>query len=122
MERALSIPTFAETYERLLVPGKFGPWARDLVERARPIGPSDRILDLGCGTGIVSRVLRERLGGAAKIVGLDASALMIEKARAIAPELDFRQRNAMALPFRDGAFELVLCQGMLQFVPDRTAP
>jgi ubiquinone/menaquinone biosynthesis C-methylase UbiE len=65
--------------------------------------------------------LRERLGGAAKIAGLDASAPMIEKARSIAPELDFREGNAMALPFADGSFELVLCQEMLQFVPDRPA-
>ena len=46
---------------------------------------------------------------------------MIEKARSIAPELDFREGNAMALPFADGSFDLVLCQEMLQFVPDRLA-
>jgi len=114
-------PNFADAYEGTLVPAIFEGYARDLVQRARPIGASDRILDLGCGTGIVSRVLRERLGGAAKIVGLDASAPMIEKARSIAPELDFREGNAMALPFEDGSFELVLCQEMLQFVPDRKA-
>jgi ubiquinone/menaquinone biosynthesis C-methylase UbiE len=46
---------------------------------------------------------------------------MIEKARATAPEIDFREGNAMALPFADGSFDLVLCQEMLQFVPDRLA-
>src|SRR5947207_10766704 len=85
-------------------------YARDLVERARPIGPSDRILDLGCGTGIVARVLRERLGGAASIVGLDASAPMLAKARAIAPEIEWREGNAAALPFPDESFDLVLSQ------------
>src|SRR5882672_7258076 len=94
---------------------------RDLVERARPIGASDRILDLGCGTGIVARVLRERLGGAASIVGLDMNPAMIEKARSIAPELDWREGNVMALPFADGSFDVVLCQDMLSFVPDRLA-
>jgi len=96
-------------------------YARDLVERARPIGAADRILDLGCGTGIVARILRERLGGAANIVGVDASPSMIEEARSIEPELDWRVGNAMALPFVDGSFDLVLCQEMLQFVPDRLA-
>jgi ubiquinone/menaquinone biosynthesis C-methylase UbiE len=114
-------PNFADTYERAIVPAIFDRYARDLVERARPVGASDRILDLGCGTGIIARVLRERLGGAAKIVGVDASVPMIEKARSLAPELDFREGSAMALPFADGSFELVLCQEMLQFVPDRPA-
>ena len=121
LEAALRQPNFADAYERMVVPAIFDRYARDLVERARPIGASDRILDLGCGTGIVARVLRERLGGAANIVGIDANALMIEKARATAPEIDFREGNAMALPFTDGSFDLVLCQEMLQFVPDRLA-
>src|SRR6266481_2595365 len=98
METVLREPAVAERH------------ARDLVERARPIGASDRILDLGCGTGIVARVLRERLGGAASIVGLDMSPAMIERARSIAPELDWREGNALALPFADGSFDLVLCQ------------
>jgi ubiquinone/menaquinone biosynthesis C-methylase UbiE len=118
---ALRQPTAADVYERALVPAIFARYARDLVERARPIGPSDRILDLGCGTGVVARVVRERLGAATNVVGLDASAPMIEKARSIAPEIDFREGNAMALPFAAGSFDLVLCQEMLQFVPDRLA-
>src|SRR5436190_20774621 len=121
MEHAQKLPDFADIFERVLVPAIFDRYARDLAERARPIGASDRILDLGCGTGIVARVLRERLGGAANIVAGDASPLMIEKARATAPEVDFREGNAMALPFGDGSFDLVLCQEMLQFVPDRRA-
>jgi SAM-dependent methyltransferase len=121
LEPALHKPNAADVYEQTLVPAIFERYARDLVDRARPVGPSDRILDLGCGTGIVARVLRERLGGAAKIVGLDKSPLMLEKARSIAPELDWREGNAMELPFAAASFDLVLCQEMLQFAPDRTA-
>jgi ubiquinone/menaquinone biosynthesis C-methylase UbiE len=121
LEAAQRQPNFADAYERTVVPAIFDRYARDLVERARPIGASDRILDLGCGTGIVSRILRERLGGAANIVGVDVSRPMIEMARSVAPEIDFREANAMALPFPDGSFDLVLCQEMLQFVPDRLA-
>ena len=94
-------------------------YARDLVERARPIGASERILDLGCGTGIVARVLRQRLGGAANIVGVDASLPMIEKARSIEPELDWRVGDAVALPFADASFDLVLCHEMRNVMPDR---
>ena len=121
MEAALRLPDIGEIFETILVPAIFDRYARELVDRARPIGPSDRILDLGCGTGIVARILRERLGGAARIIGLDASAAMIGKARSVAPELDFRDGNAMALPFPDHSFDLVLSQQMLQFVPDRAA-
>jgi len=121
MERAQTIPDFAEIFERVIVPPIFDPWSRDLIERARPIGPSDRILDLGCGTGILARNLRERLGGAARITGLDVSAGMLAVARRVAPELDWREGNAMALPFAAASFELVLSQEMLQFVPDRAA-
>ncbi len=119
MEIALRQPNIAEIFERILVPGIFDRYARELVDRARPIGPSDRILDLGCGTGIVARVLRERLGGAARITGLDAAPPMIAMAKSVAPELDFREGNAMALPFADHSFDLILSQQMLQFVPDR---
>lgn len=121
MDNALRQPNVAELFERVLVPSIFDRYARDLIERARPIGPSDRVLDLGCGTGIVARVLRERLGGAARISGLDSSPLMIEKARSLAPEIDWHEGNATALSFADRSFDLVLCQEMLQFVPDRMA-
>ena len=118
MEAAMRTPGFAETYERVLVPAIFDHWAAEILERARPIGPSDRVLDLGCGTGIIARKLHQRLGGGGRITGADASADMIAMARSLAPDLTWRQGNATELPFADASFELVLCQQMLQFVPD----
>jgi ubiquinone/menaquinone biosynthesis C-methylase UbiE len=119
MQTALAQPDFAEIFERVLVPSIFDRYARDLIARARPIGPSDRVLDLGCGTGIVARALRERLGGGAKLAGVDVSPKMIAKARSLAPDIEWHEGDALALPFADGSFDLVLCQQMLQFVPDR---
>src|SRR5690349_14492971 len=121
MERAQKLPDFADIFERLLVPAIFDRYARDLVERARPFGPSDRILDLGCGTGIVARVLRERLGGAARLTGVDVNPQMLAKARSIAPDIKWVEASAVALPFADRSFEVVLAQQVLQFVPDRQA-
>jgi len=72
------------------------PGTAGLIQRARPIGPSDRILDLG--TGAVGRVLRERLGAAASITTLEAD-------------------PASTLPFADGSFELILCQHLGQLDP-----
>jgi ubiquinone/menaquinone biosynthesis C-methylase UbiE len=121
MDAALRTPKIAETYERILVPSIFAPWAQEILERARPIGPSDRVLDLGCGTGIVARLLRDRLGAGTRLTGVDASAEMIAQARTLAPEIDWREANAMKLPFASASFELVVSQQMLQFVPDPAA-
>src|SRR6476620_5537754 len=99
MEQAQKLPDFADIFEKVLVPAVFERYARDLVERARPFGPSDRILDLGCGTGIVARILRDRLGGAAPITGADVNAQMIAKARSLAPDITWVEANAVALPF-----------------------
>jgi ubiquinone/menaquinone biosynthesis C-methylase UbiE len=121
MEQALRQPDFADIFERILVPAIFDRYARDLIERARPFGPSDRILDLGCGTGIVARLLRDRLGGAARISGLDINPQMIAKARSIAPDVDWHEGNAVSLPFSECSFDVVLCQQMLQFASDRYA-
>jgi ubiquinone/menaquinone biosynthesis C-methylase UbiE len=87
---------------------------RNLVQRARPIGPSDRILDLACGTGAVARILRERLGGAANVTGLDAHPHLLAKARAAAPDVEWVDGQPAALPFADGSFELILCHQLPQ--------
>ena len=121
METTFRQPDVADMFERLLVPSVFDRYARDLVERARPFGPSDRVLDLGCGTGIVARVLRERLGGGARIAGVDLSPAMIARARALAPDIEWHQGDAVALPFADRSFEVVLAQQVLQFTRDRKA-
>jgi ubiquinone/menaquinone biosynthesis C-methylase UbiE len=121
MDAALRTQKIVETYERILVPSIFAPWAHEILERARPIGASDRVLDLGCGTGIVARLLRDRLGAGTRLTGVDASAEMIAHARTLAPEIDWREANAMKLPFADASFELVVSQQMLQFVPEPAA-
>ena len=70
----------------------------------------DRVLDVGCGTGLLLRDLAQRLPGAACLAGVDAAAGMIEQARAKAsdPRLRFEQGTAERLPFPDAAFDLVI--------------
>jgi SAM-dependent methyltransferase len=109
---------FADVYERALVPHLFEPFARDLVARASP-APDERVLDVGCGTGIVARTARARTGGSARIVGLDLSAPMIAVARTAAPDIEWHEGNAQELPFEPASFDLVVSQAALMFFPDR---
>jgi len=114
----------AETYERYMVPPLFAPSARRLVDAAAP-RPGERVLDVGCGTGVVAREVSRRLGADVTVVGLDASPGMLEVARAesarAALPIQWREGRAESLPFPDGAFDLVVCQFALMFFADRSA-
>lgn len=113
--------TFAEIYERQLVGPLFRPFAEDLIASLNP-GADDRLLDVACGTGIVARVARERMGPAARVVGVDAAPPMLAVARGIDSTIDWREGNAMALPVAEGErFSMLTCHQGLQFFPDQTA-
>ncbi len=118
------IGSVPENYERYLVSSIFGPWASDLVEVAA-LRPSDRVLDIACGTGIVARTAARRLGSGGTVVGLDLSAPMLEAARSAAANegvsVEWREGSALKLPLPDAAFDVVFCQQGLQFFPDRPA-
>lgn len=109
-----------DTYERHIVPALFTPWARSLVETAA-LRPGERVLDVACGTGVVTRMAAERVGPGGKVVGLDLNAGMLEVARARAPAIDWREGSATELPLAAATFDVVLCQQGLQFFPDRPA-
>ena len=74
----------AANYERYFVPAIGAPLAQDLVELAE-LQPGERVLDIACGTGIVTRLAAERVGDAA-VVGVDINAAMLEIARASTPD------------------------------------
>ncbi|PSQ15659.1 SAM-dependent methyltransferase [Halobacteriales archaeon QS_8_69_26] len=73
----------------------------------------ERVLDAGCGTGELTRVIAEELDGGA-VVGLDADPGLLAHAR----DLPVVAGDATRLPFRDGVFDLVVCQALLINLPD----
>jgi SAM-dependent methyltransferase len=116
------LPTsFPEQYERLLVGPLFRPWADRLLDRV-PLTPGSRVLDVACGTGIVARLARERLGGQGWVVGVDRNPAMLAAARAIEPTIDWREGDAADPPVAEGErFDAVLCHQGLQFFADKPA-
>jgi len=124
MPGSIAMANPAEGYESYMVPTLFGPCARILIQEADP-KPGERVLDVGCGTGIVAREVASRLGTTATVTAVDLSANMLAVARAVAAEegltIEWREGNAEQLPFHDDAFDLVLCQFALMFVADKAA-
>src|SRR5262245_16640269 len=106
-----------EAYEARFVPALFAPWAERMVD-ATGIGAGARVLDVCCGTGAVTRLAAERAGESGSVTGLDRNEAMLTVARRVQPDIEFRQGNAMELPFPDDAFDAVTCQAALMFVPD----
>lgn len=117
-------PSRAQRYEDHFVPAIFIPWSKALLERAAP-QPSERVLDLACGTGIIARRVAEAVGATGHVIGVDVNADMLDVARAQPPPagaaIDWREGSATAPPVDDEAVDLVLCQQGLQFFPDRRA-
>jgi ubiquinone/menaquinone biosynthesis C-methylase UbiE len=114
-----STMTFSEIYERVLVAPLFRPFAAELIARLNP-APGDSLLDVACGTGIVARIGRERLGPAARIAGVDAAPPMLAVARNVDGSIDWREGSAASLPLADGErFSVLTCHQGLQFFPDK---
>jgi SAM-dependent methyltransferase len=110
-------------YDRHLGPFLFEPYARDLVSRL-PVPAPPRVLEIACGTGIVTAALCSTLPAHTELVATDLNEAMIALARnrlGGAPNVTWRTADASALPFQDTEFDLVVCQFGLMFFPDKLA-
>jgi ubiquinone/menaquinone biosynthesis C-methylase UbiE len=114
----------AEIYDRHLAPAMFAPWVAGLIDTAG-VQPGERVIDIACGTGVVTRVAAARVGRHGRIVGLDINAAMLAAARAHtdlnATPVEWLEANAQAMPLPDASFDVALCQQGLQQCPDRAA-
>ncbi len=110
----------AERYEADFVPALFAPCAEVTLAAVDP-APGDRLVDVACGTGIVTRTAAARWGGQVSVTGVDLNATMLSVAERLAPELDWRQGDAAELPFDDDTYDVATCQMAAMFFPDRPA-
>ena len=111
------IPEFYDTY---MVPLIFQPYAKDMASRVASRHVS-RVLEIAAGTGVLTRALAGELPEGVEIVATDLNQAMLDYAAGleIARPVEWRQADAMALPFEDEAFDAVACQFAMMFVPDK---
>jgi len=114
-----SIP---EHYDSCLGPAWFDKFAADLAARLAAKPPGD-VLEIACGTGIVTKRLRGRLDRSVRLVATDISKAMLDYARAKvgAPGIEWREADACRLPFEDASFSAAVCAFGVMFVPDKAA-
>lgn len=100
---------------------------RYLRENPLPLPAGARVLDAGCGTGLLTLALLRVLERPADVASIDLSLRSLQTARRAAQKLKvsprrrvmFAQSNALALPFADETFDLVLTSGVLEYLPLR---
>lgn len=118
MSIAHKAPTPAEIYDEKFVPALFAHWGPIMCESAG-IRPGDRVLDVACGTGALTRAVRERVGPQGEVAGLDPNPDMLSVARRRSPDVAWRAGKAEAIPFPDASFDAVVSQFGLMFFEDR---
>src|SRR5947209_4789935 len=117
-----SIP---ELYDRLLVPLIFEPYALDLAKRVAATDPQhslQHVLETAAGTGVLTRALASQLPAQARIVATDLNQPMLERAKARQSgefRIEWRQADALQLPFEPEHFDVLACQFGAMFFPDK---
>jgi ubiquinone/menaquinone biosynthesis C-methylase UbiE len=117
--------TAAENYQRYFVPAIATPVSVELLATADPrLG--ERVLDVACGTGVIARLVAERVGAAGSVTGIDIAPEMIEVAHSVpaplgGPHIDWQVADAASLPLPDDSVDLVVCQMGLMFIEDKAA-
>lgn len=112
--------TAAEVYEAYFLPALFLEWAPRLADAAR-LSPGKTVLDVACGTGVLTCEAQNRVSPGGAVTGLDCNEAMLAVARRKAANIDWRLGRAESLPFADHAFDAVVSQFGLMFFSDRSA-
>jgi SAM-dependent methyltransferase len=87
------------------------------------VAEGDRVLDVGCGSGVVTREIARRVGPTGCAVGLDPSPALLAIARdlteveGLGGRVELQEGSALALPFADGAFDVAIAVTALSHMP-----
>src|SRR3972149_6929979 len=112
--------SISKLYETFLVPLIFEPYAADLANRLASRSLT-RVLEIAAGTGVLTRTLASVLPDSVSIVATDLNQPMLDLASAVGTKrpVEWRQADAMQLPFQDGTFDAVVCQFGVMFFPEK---
>jgi SAM-dependent methyltransferase len=120
-DAARFVGSIPQHYDAGLGPLIFADYAADIAQRVAACNPA-RVLETAAGTGIVTRQLRDRLPAGTRLTSTDLNPPMLDIARAkfrSGEQVDFQPADAMALPFTDASFDVVVCQFGVMFFPDK---
>jgi SAM-dependent methyltransferase len=109
-------------YESFLVPLIFEPYVGHMADRLISLPLTD-VLEIAAGTGVLTRQLAAALPETASIVATDLNQPMLDMAADIGTKrpVQWRQADALHLPFESGSFDAVVCQFGVMFFPDKPA-
>lgn len=114
----MSFDVAAEAYDGFM--GRYSRLLSAQLAGFASVSPGQRVLDVGCGTGALTRELVERLG-AGGVAAVDPSPSFVVACRERHPGVDIRQASAEQLPFPDDTFDVALAQLVVHFMSDPVA-
>ena len=90
------------------------------------VGSGERVVDVGSGGGIDSLIAAKMVGPSGRVIGVDMTPAMLDKARSSATaaglsNVEFREGFGEALPVDDGWADVVISNGVLNLMPDKDA-
>src|SRR3954451_15419287 len=114
----MSFDVPADAYLRFM--GRYSrPLAQQYVDLLQ-VGAGERVLDVGCGPGVLTEPLVERCG-ADQVAAVDPSPSFVDAMRVRFPGLDVRRGTAEELPYPDDSFDAALAQLVVHFMSDPVA-
>ncbi len=119
-ERGQVSANAAKVYEEFYLPGLFAEWTPRVIDAAK-IQSGQRVVDVACGTGVLAQAVADRVGTTGLTVGVDINEGMLNIARKKAPEIEWHQAPAEALPLDDDNYDRVVCQFGLMYFDDQRA-
>lgn len=108
----------AAVYEEFFVPALFAEWAPRVCDAAI-VGEGDQVLDVACGTGVLARTARARVGPGGGITGVDLNDGMLAVAARQDPAVSWQRAPAEDLPFESESFDVAVSQFGLMFFTDQ---